>query len=92
MLHPYSTSYNRYTLSLKTQTLNIFKTSFFITGCAKKKKNGLELTQYAYDVVLMSIRRRFNVMGVEWTSKQRRLLTGDISKNVKKASNKIFVH
>ena len=34
------------------------------------------LSQYAHDVVLTSVRRRFNVMGVVWTSKRRRVLTG----------------
>ena len=33
-------------------------------------------TQYAHDVVLTSVRRRFKVMDVAWTSKQRRVLTG----------------
>ena len=33
-------------------------------------------TQYAHDVVLTSIRRRFNVMDVVWTSKRRLVLTG----------------
>ena len=35
--------------------------------------------QYASDVVLTSIRRRFNVMDVVWTSKRRRVLTGLLS-------------
>ena len=34
------------------------------------------LSQYALDVVLTSMRRRFNVMDVVWTSKRRRVLTG----------------
>ena len=33
-------------------------------------------TQYAHDIVLTSVRRRFNVMDVVWTSKRRRVLTG----------------
>ena len=33
-------------------------------------------SQYAHDVVLTSMRRRFNVMDVVWTSKRRRVLTG----------------
>ena len=33
-------------------------------------------SQYAYDVVLTSVRRRFNVMDVVWTSKRRSVLTG----------------
>ena len=33
-------------------------------------------SQYAHDIVLTSIRRRFNVMDVVWTSKRRRVLTG----------------
>ena len=37
----------------------------------------LSNTQYAHNVVLTSIRRRFNVMDVVWTSKRRRLLTGN---------------
>ena len=36
------------------------------------------LTQYAHDVVLTSVRRRFNVMDVVWMSKRCRLLTGDL--------------
>ena len=32
--------------------------------------------QYAHGVVLTSMRRRFNVMNVVWTSKRRRVLTG----------------
>ena len=32
--------------------------------------------QYAHDVVLTFIRRRFNVMDVVWRSKRRRMLTG----------------
>ena len=35
-----------------------------------------KVTQYAYDVVLTSVRRRFNVMDVVWRSKRRRVLTG----------------
>ena len=34
------------------------------------------LAQYAHDVVLTSIRRRFNVMDFVWTSKRRRMFTG----------------
>ena len=34
------------------------------------------LTQYAHNVVLTSIRRRFSVMDVVYTSKRRRVLTG----------------
>ena len=33
-------------------------------------------TQYAHNVVLKSVRRRYNVMDVAWMSKQRRVLTG----------------
>ena len=33
------------------------------------------LSQYAHDVVLTSMRRRFNVMDVVWTSKRRRVFT-----------------
>ena len=33
-------------------------------------------TQYAHDVVLTSVRRRFNVMDVVWVSKRCRVLTG----------------
>ena len=33
-------------------------------------------SQYTHNVVLTSIRRRFNVMDVEWMSKRRRVLTG----------------
>ena len=33
-------------------------------------------TQYAHDVVLTFVRRRFNVMDVVWMSKRRRVLTG----------------
>ena len=33
-------------------------------------------SQYAHDVVLTSVRSRFNVMDVVWTSKRRRVLTG----------------
>ena len=33
-------------------------------------------TQYAHNVVLTSIRRRFSVMDVVWTSKRRRVLIG----------------
>ena len=33
-------------------------------------------SQYAHDVVLTSMRRRFNVMDVVWTSKRRRVRTG----------------
>ena len=36
----------------------------------------LLISQYAHDVVLTSVRRRFNVMDVVWTSKRRRVLTG----------------
>ena len=35
-------------------------------------------TQYAHDVVLTSVRRRFNVMDVVWTSKRRRVFTEKI--------------
>ena len=35
-----------------------------------------ESSQCANDVVLTSVRRRFNVMDVVWTSKGRRVLTG----------------
>ena len=35
-----------------------------------------DFTQYAHDVVLTSVRRRFNVMDVVWTSKRRRVRTG----------------
>ena len=34
------------------------------------------ISQYAHDVVLTSMQRRFNVMDVVWTSKRRRVLTG----------------
>ena len=34
-------------------------------------------TQYTHDVVLTSMRRRFKVMDVAWTSKRRRALTGE---------------
>ena len=34
-----------------------------------------EISQYAHDVVLKSVRRRFNVVDVVWTSKRRRVLT-----------------
>ena len=37
---------------------------------------GLLNAQYAHDVVLTSMRRRFNVMDVVWTSKRRCVLTG----------------
>ena len=33
-------------------------------------------SQYGHDIVLTSMRRRFNVMDVVWTSKRRRVLTG----------------
>ena len=36
----------------------------------------VSLAQYAHDVVLKSVRRRFDVMDVVWTSKRRRVLTG----------------
>ena len=35
------------------------------------KKKVQEATQYAHDVVLTSMQRRFNVMDVVWTSKGR---------------------
>ena len=35
-----------------------------------------DISQYAHNVVLTTIRRRFNVMDVVWTSKRRRVLTG----------------
>ena len=38
--------------------------------------SGLVESKYAHDVVLTSVRRRFNVMDAVWTSKQRRVLTG----------------
>ena len=31
--------------------------------------------EYTHDVVLTSVRRRFNVMDVVWTLKRRRMLT-----------------
>ena len=34
------------------------------------------ISQCAHDVVLTSMRRRFNVMDVVWTSKRRHVLTG----------------
>ena len=34
------------------------------------------LSQYAHDVVLASLRCRFNVMDIVWTSKRSRVLTG----------------
>ena len=34
------------------------------------------ISQYAHDVVLTSMQRRFNVMDVVWTSKRSRVLTG----------------
>ena len=33
-------------------------------------------SQYAHDVILTSLRRRFNVMDVVWMSKRCRVLTG----------------
>ena len=33
-------------------------------------------SQYTHDVVLTSVRRRFNVMNVVWMSKRCRVLTG----------------
>ena len=45
-----------------------------------KNKNIIDFkfihSQYAHDVVLTSIRHRFKVMDVVWTSKGRRMLTG----------------
>ena len=38
-------------------------------------------TQYAHDVVLKSVPRRFNVMDVVWTSKRRCVLTGYCTKD-----------
>ena len=38
-------------------------------------------TQYAHDVVLTSVRRRFNVMDVVWMSKRYRVLTESLSKS-----------
>ena len=38
----------------------------------------IEQPQYAHDVVLTSVRRRFNVMNVVWTSKRHRVLTGTL--------------
>ena len=35
------------------------------------------LSQYAHDVVLTSMQRRFKVMDVVWTSKRRRVAYGD---------------
>ena len=40
-------------------------------------------TQYAHDVVLTSVRRRFNVMDFVWTLKRRRVLTGNHSKQIR---------
>ena len=34
------------------------------------------ISQYAHDVVLTSVRRRFNVLDVLWMSKRCRVLTG----------------
>ena len=36
----------------------------------------LTIAQYTHDVVLTSVRRRFNVMNVVWMSKRCRVLTG----------------
>ena len=44
----------------------------------KWKIEKVDITQYEHDVVLTSIRRRFNVMDVVKTSKQRRVLTGHV--------------
>ena len=38
----------------------------------------IKMTQNAHDVVLTSVRRRFNVMNVVWMSKRCRVLTGQI--------------
>ena len=36
----------------------------------------MDTSQYAHDVVLTSVRHRFNVMDVVWMSKRRRVPTG----------------
>ena len=40
--------------------------------------------QYAYNVVLTSVRRRFNVMDVVWILKRCRVLTGCFFMDIKK--------
>ena len=42
----------------------------------KQDPLGINHAQYARDVVLASVRRRFNVMDVVWMSKRRRVPTG----------------
>ena len=42
----------------------------------KQDPLGINHAQYARDVVLASVRRRFNVMDVVWMSKRCRVLTG----------------
>ena len=49
----------------------IMKTYYIFMIISKNKRS-----QYAHDVVLTSVRRRFNVMDVVWTSKRCRVLTG----------------
>ena len=58
------------------------------------------MPQYAHDVVLKSVQRRFNVMDIVWTSKRRRVLSGanfftvkslyEDSQKVKKSLFKLF--
>ena len=47
-------------------------------------------TQYAHDVVLTSVRRRFDVTDVVWTSKRCRVLTG-ICHDPAKIRNKLVM-
>ena len=41
-------------------------------------------SHYAHDVVLTSVRCRFNVMDVAWMSKRCRVLTGILSRGIQK--------
>ena len=46
----------------------------------------LVTSQYAHDVVLTSVRRRFKVMDVIWMSKRCRVLTGIALQNGRKTN------